>query len=123
MSASPQRISAVQQCGGQSFPIGATVLPEGVNFSVFSRAAYDMDILLFDSEDDARPSRVIRIDPEVNRTYHYWHVFVRGVKPGQIYGLRVRGPFEPSRGHRFDSNKVLLDPYGRGVVLPRNYSR
>ncbi len=69
------------------------------------------------------PSRVIPIDPAANRTYHYWHMFVPGVAPGQIYGFRVHGPFEPERGLRFDPTKLLLDPYGRAVVVPKNYSR
>ena len=73
--------------------------------------------------DDARPSRVIPIDPCLNRTYHYWHVFVPGVQAGQIYGFRAYGPFEPDRGLRFDPSKLLLDPYGRAVVVPKNYSR
>src|SRR5262249_54544744 len=63
------------------------------------------------------------IDPVSNRTYHYWHVFVSGVQPGQLYAYRVQGPFEPASGLRFDASKVLLDPYGRGVVVPRDYSR
>ena len=78
---------------GQSSPLGATVLDGGVNFSVFSRNGSGVELLLFDREDDARPARVIRIDPAANRTYHYWHVFVPGVQPGQIYGYRVHGPF------------------------------
>ena len=82
-----------------------------------------MDLLLFDREDDARPARVIRIDPLTNRTYHYWHVFVPGVKAGQIYGYRVMGRSTRRRGLRFDPTKVLLDPYGRGVVVPQSYSR
>jgi glycogen operon protein len=82
-----------------------------------------VELLLFDREDDARPSCVIRVDPSANRTYHYWHVFVPSVQPGQIYGYRVHGPFDPPKGLRFDPGKVLLDPYGRGVVVPKNYSR
>ena len=70
-----------------------------------------------------RPSRVIRIDPATNRTYHYWHVFVPGVRPGQLYGYRVDGPSDPASGLRFDPAKVLLDPYGRGVVVPKDYDR
>jgi glycogen operon protein len=66
---------------------------------------------------------VIRIDPSTNRTYHYWHVFVPGVKAGQIYGYRVEGPYDPPSGMRFDPAKVLLDPYGRCAVVPKNYSR
>ncbi len=82
-----------------------------------------MELLLFDGEDDARPTRVIPIDPAANRTYHYWHVFVSGVRPGQIYGYRVHGAWDPANGMRFDPTKVLLDPYGRGVVVPKDYSR
>ncbi len=81
-----------------------------------------VELLLFDSIDDARPTRVIRIDPS-NRTYHYWHIFVPGVKAGQIYAYRVKGPFDPPSGMRFDPAKVLIDPYGRGTVVPKNYSR
>jgi glycogen operon protein len=108
---------------GRSFPIGATVVAGGVNFSVFSRSAAGIDLLLFDRADDARPSRVIPIDPAANRTYHYWHVFVPGVQAGQIYGFCAHGPFEPDRGLRFDPSKLLLDPYGRAIAVPRNYSR
>jgi isoamylase len=108
---------------GRSSPLGATVLPGGVNFSVFSRHASGVELLLFDREDDAQPARVIMIDPAANRTYHYWHVFVPDVHPGQLYGYRVHGPFDPANGMRFDASKVLLDPYGRGVVVPKNYSR
>jgi isoamylase len=108
---------------GRSSPLGATILPGGVNFSIFSRDASRVELLLFDRKDDARPARVIHIDPESNRTYHYWHVFVPGVQPGQLYAYRVHGPFEPASGLRFDPSKVLLDPYGRGVVVPRDYSR
>src|SRR5262245_60973624 len=93
---------------GRSTPLGATVADGGVNFSLFSRTATGVELLLFDREDDARPSRVVRIDPAANRTYHYWHVFVPGVSPGQVYGYRVEGPPEPARGLRFDPAKVLL---------------
>jgi len=96
---------------------------EGVNFSVFSKHATGVELLLFDRVDDSRPARIIRLDPSADRTYHYWHAFVPDVKPGQIYGYRVEGPFDPSSGMLFDPAKVLLDPYGRGVAVPENYSR
>jgi glycogen operon protein len=108
---------------GRSSPLGATVVDGGVNFGLFSRTAAGVELLLFDREDDAAPSRVIPIDPATGRTYHYWHAFAPGVRPGQIYGYRVAGPLDPARGNRFDAAKVLLDPYGRGVVVPRNYDR
>src|SRR5262249_19809919 len=90
----------------------------GVNFSVFSKHATGVELLLFDRVDDAGPSRIVRLDPADNRTYHYWHVFVPDVRPGQLYGYRVDGPFNPSNGLRFDPTKVLLDPYGRGIAVP-----
>jgi isoamylase len=108
---------------GRSFPLGATVFVEGTNFSVYSKHATGIELLLFDCVDDARPARVIQIDPTTNRTYHYWHIFVPRVKAEQIYGYRVKGAFDPPSGMRFDPGKVLLDPYGRGAVVPKNYSR
>jgi glycogen operon protein len=108
---------------GQSNPLGATVVSGGVNFSIFSRGASSVELLLFDRVEDGRPARVIQIDPADNRTYHYWHTFVPGVRPGQIYGFRVHGPFDPANGVRFDPNKLLLDPYGRATVVPINYNR
>jgi glycogen operon protein len=108
---------------GRSSPLGATIVNGGVNFSVFSRNAVAIELLLFDREDDARPSRVIELNPASNRSYHYWHACIPGIQPGQLYGYRAHGQFDPSSGARFDAGKVLLDPYGRGVVVPRNYSR
>jgi isoamylase len=108
---------------GESYPLGATLVPGGVNFSLYSRGAKNLELLFFDREDDARPARVINIDPAANRTYHYWHVFVPGVQAGQIYAYRAQGPFDPANGFRFDPSKVLLDPYSRAVVVPRNYDR
>ncbi|HET9831907.1 MAG TPA: alpha-amylase family glycosyl hydrolase, partial [Vicinamibacterales bacterium] len=108
---------------GLANPLGATVTANGVNFSVFSKYGTGIDLLLFDRVDDETPSRIVPFDPVTNRTYHYWHIFVPGLKAGQIYGFRVNGPFEPSKGFRFDSCKVLLDPYGRAVVVPIGYNR
>jgi len=108
---------------GASHPIGATVVPGGVNFSIFSRKASGIELLLFDGADDGRPARVIPLDPIANRTYFYWHAFVPGSGAGQIYGFRANGPFDPVTGSRFDSSKLLLDPYGRAVVVPKHYSR
>lgn len=82
-----------------------------------------MELLLFEHVDDAVPARVIRLDPDRHRIYHYWHIFIPGLVPGQIYGYRVHGPFEPDRGLRFDPGKVLLDPYGKAVAVPEGYSR
>jgi isoamylase len=108
---------------GSSSPLGATPSPTGVNFSVFSRHATGIELLLFDRVDDSQPARSVQLDPSANRTYYYWHVFVPDVKPGQLYGYRVDGPLDPSNGMRFDPDKVLLDPYGRGVMVPQMYGR
>ena len=108
---------------GSSSPLGATPSPDGVNFSVFSRHATGVQLLLFNGVDDAKAESVVRLDPSINRTYHYWHVFVPDVRPGQLYAYRVEGPFDPSNGMRFDATKVLLDPYGRGVMVPEAYGR
>jgi len=106
---------------GSSFPLGATLSPKGVNFSLFSKNSTLVELLLFNHVDDTKPARIISLDPWKNRTYHYWHVLVPDLRPGQIYGYRVQGPFEPQRGLRFDPEKVLIDPYGRAVVIPKRY--
>lgn len=108
---------------GQPYPLGATVQPGGVNFCVFSKNATAIELLLFDSENDSRPTRVIRLDPEHHRTFYYWHVFVAGLGSGQLYGYRVHGPFAPERGRRFDGSKVLVDPYARAVIDDAGYAR
>ncbi len=108
---------------GHSFPLGATILSGGVNFSVFSRQANRVELLLFDCAAAAQPTRVIDLDPRTHRTYHYWHAFVPGTGAGQVYAYRAFGPFDPGQGLRFDPSKVLLDPYGRAVVVPEAYCR
>ena len=82
-----------------------------------------MELLLFDDAEEPRPTRAIDLEARKHRTYHYWHVFVPGIRAGQLYGYRVTGPFAPEHGLRFDPSKVLLDPYGRAVAVPDGYSR
>jgi len=108
---------------GASAPLGAAVHPGGVNFSVFSKNATLVELLLFDDENAPQPASVIPLDASRHRTYHYWHVFVPDLKPGQLYCYRVSGPFAPERGFRFDGQKVLLDPYGLAVAIPEAYDR
>jgi isoamylase len=108
---------------GSSAPLGATVYPGGVNFSVFSKSATLVELLLFDDANDAQPAKVIALEPHRHRTYHYWHIFVRDLKPGQIYAYRAHGPFAPEHGFRFDGEKALLDPYGLAVAVPESYDR
>jgi isoamylase len=107
---------------GRPAPLGATVIDGGTNFSLYSRTATGVELVFFEREDTPAPSRTIALDPVKNHTYHYWHAFVPGVKSGQIYGYRVYGPVDPDRGLRFDPSKILLDPYGRGTVVPEGYS-
>src|SRR5580765_3400605 len=106
-----------------SAPLGATVSDGGVNFSVFAKDATRVELLLFGNAEATEPSHTIALDPQAHRTYHYWHALVPGIGPGQIYGYRAIGPFAPDRGLRFDGEKLLLDPYGRAVAVPRAYDR
>jgi isoamylase len=107
---------------GSPYPIGASVTATGVNFSVFSYHATRAELLLFDTEDATEPSRIIDLVPGTNRTSHYWHVHLPGIKAGQLYGYRMSGPYAPELGHRFDPEKLLLDPYAK-AISSRNYQR
>jgi isoamylase len=107
---------------GSPHPIGASITATGVNFSVFSNYATGAELLLFDTEDAIQPSQIINLVPGTNRTAHYWHVHLPGIKPGQLYGYRMSGPYAPELGHRFDPEKILLDPYGL-AVCSRHYQR
>ncbi len=108
---------------GQSFPLGATVYPNGVNFCIFSEHAEAIELLLFDRPLAPQPSQTIRLDPQTNKTFFYWHVFVPNIGAGQVYAYRVKGPFVPELGHRFDETKVLLDPYAKAIVGDEIYCR
>jgi glycogen operon protein len=100
---------------GSAHPLGMTTHPDGVNFSVFSESATEVLLLLFDRAAAIEPTQVIRLDPFQNKTFHFWHVFVRGCRPGFFYAFRVDGPMDPAAGHRFNPNKVLIGPYARGI--------
>lgn len=108
---------------GQSYPLGATVGPDGVNFALFSQHAAAVELLLFDANELTQPARVIALDPEKNKTFYYWHVFVPGIGSGQVYAYRVYGPYAPERGYWYDGKKVLLDPYARAIVGKETYDR
>jgi isoamylase len=116
-------MSAGRVKSGASAPLGATVRDAGVNFSVFSKDAALVDLLLFDDANAVKPATVIPLKADKHRTYHYWHVFVPDLQPGQVYAYRAHGPFAPERGCRFDSEKVLVDPYGLAVAVPKKYDR
>jgi isoamylase len=116
-------MAAIRDEAGKPYPLGATVCPDGTNFSILSSSALGMQLVLFDHADDCCGARTVTLDPVLNRTSHYWHIFLPGIKPGQLYGYRADGPFDPAAGQRFDAQKVLLDPYGKAVSVGRNYSR
>ena len=98
---------------GTPYPLGATWNGEGVNFALHSDNATAVELCLFDSEHGAGESQRIFL-PE--HSHQIWHGFVPGLKPGQLYGFRVHGPYEPSNGHRFNKNKVLIDPYAKAIA-------
>lgn len=97
---------------GSAHPLGATPSPSGVNFSLASSNATGVELLLFSAHDALEPFQTIRFDPYVNKTFHCWHAFVRGLKQGVHYAYRVDGRLDS--GQRFNRNKVLIDPYARG---------
>lgn len=116
-------VSLVNIPHGSSHPLGATCYSEGVNFSIFSKNARQIDLLLFDREEDAEPSQVYELDPQQNRTFYYWHIFLPDIKPGQLYGYRAHGPISPTPGDMFDENKLLIDPYASALAGNSIYSR
>jgi isoamylase len=105
---------------GSRSPLGATWDGEGVNFAVFSENATGVELCLFDADDPAAETARVRLR-EV--TAHVWHGYVPGLKPGQLYGFRVDGPYEPERGLRFNAAKLLLDPYARAVAGKVDWSQ
>src|SRR5213595_3977824 len=98
---------------GYPYPLGATWLGNGVNFALFSEHATSVDLCLFDSME--APEENVRI-PVTEHTDQVWHIFLPEVQPGQIYGYRVSGPYEPEIGMRFNSSKLLLDPYAKAIA-------
>jgi len=97
---------------GRPYPLGATWDGEGVNFAIFSAHASRVELCLFDSPTAAREAVRIVL-PE--RTDDVWHGYIPGLRPGQLYGYRVHGPYLPKQGHRFNPYKLLIDPYARAL--------
>jgi isoamylase len=97
---------------GSPYPLGATWDGLGVNFALFSAHATRVDLCLFDSPDAPRESRTITL-PE--QTAQVWHGYLPDVRPGQLYGYRVYGPYAPGAGHRFNPHKIVLDPYAKAI--------
>ncbi|MEZ6061591.1 MAG: glycogen debranching protein GlgX [Planctomycetaceae bacterium] len=97
---------------GRPYPLGATWEGRGVNFALFSANATRVELCLFDSVDSREETYCV---PLREQTDLVWHCFLPDIRPGQLYGFRVHGPYDPRRGHRFNQNKVLLDPYARAI--------
>ncbi len=95
--------------------LGPTVSPNGTNFALFSRHAKAIILELYDAYYDDRPSHRFELDPKINRTGDIWHIFLTGVGHGQCYGYRAIGPYNPLEGHRFNPNKLLVDPYAQAI--------
>ena len=108
----PQPRTDLRVWPGRPSPRGATWDGEGVNFTLFSRHATGVDLCLFDQAGGAGETRRI---PMPEQTDFVWHAYLPDVRPGQLYGFRVHGPYEPAEGHRFNPHKLLLDPYAREV--------
>jgi isoamylase len=97
-------------------PYGAIQSGDGVNFALCSRHATRVSLELYQDPGDSSPNRVIELDPVRHRTGDVWHVWVRGVPSGQLYGYRLDGPYQPQQGHRFNVHKLLLDPFARALA-------
>ena len=100
---------------GEPYPLGATWSESGVNFSLYSEHAHRVELLLFEHADASCAQYVLKLP---DKTGPVWHGFVPGLKPGQLYGYRVYGPFDPEHGHLFNPHKVLLDPYAKAIGRP-----
>jgi glycogen operon protein len=97
---------------GKYYPLGATVCEEGVNFAIYSQYAGQVFLLLFDRP-EGEPTDIIQLE---NRAKYIWYAFVHGLKPGQLYGYKLKGEFNPSRGMRFNDHKLLIDPYAKALT-------
>jgi glycogen operon protein len=100
---------------GLPLPLGTQARGEGVNFALFSRHGSRVRLELYDRPEDASPARIIDLDPAGHRTGDVWHVWVKGIVPGQFYAYRMDGPYAPGEGHRFNFNRLLLDPFAAAI--------
>lgn len=98
---------------GHPYPLGATWDKKGVNFALFAENATEVEVCLFDSESDKKEKHRIKL---TERSHQIWHGYIPDLKPGQLYGYRVSGPYEPQNGHRYNPNKLLIDPYAKAVA-------
>jgi len=101
------------QFPGDAYPLGATWDGGGVNFALYAENATAVDLCFFDHEHSE--TETVRISIQ-ERSHQIWHAYIPDIQPGQLYGYRVYGPYKPQSGHRFNGNKVLLDPYAKAVA-------
>ena len=97
---------------GAPYPLGATSTAEGVNFAIYSENCTGVDLCLFERPDADHEAVRVRM---TESTDNVWHLFLPDIRPGQLYGYRVYGPYEPENGHRFNASKVLIDPYAKAI--------
>jgi glycogen operon protein len=106
---------------GLPLPMGTYAHGDGTNFSLFSRHATRVRLELYEHPEDAKAARSIDLDPVRNRTGDMWHVWVKGIRAGQLYAYRIDGPYRPEDGHRFDFRKLLLDPFATAISMLPNW--
>src|SRR6201981_3290804 len=102
-------LAAIAVWPGDSYPLGATYDGSGTNFGLFSEVAQKVELCLFDQEGVETRVELPEVDGFV------WHGLLQGIEPGQRYGYRVHGPYDPSNGNRCNPNKLLLDPYAKAI--------
>ena len=103
-------MNTIKNWPGHPYPLGSVYDGKGVNFALFSENAASVELCLYD-ENEMETHRI----PVTERTHNQWHIYIPGLKPGQLYGYRVHGPYDPANGHRFNPNKLCIDPYAKAL--------
>src|SRR4029079_196853 len=118
-SAELEDVKRMRVWRGQPYPLGATWDGMGVNCALFSECATGVEVCLFAGAEDETESAKIQVQ---DRTNQIWHCYLPDVRPGQLYGYRVHGPYAPEQGHRFNPAKLLIDPYAKAISGPIKWS-
>jgi isoamylase len=105
-------IEGITSYPGSPYPLGATYDGSGVNFALYADNALGVDLCLFASVKDEAESIKIKL---TERSHHVWHAYIPDLQPGQLYGYRVYGNYDPPNGHRFNPSKLLIDPYAKAI--------
>ncbi|MBN2546012.1 MAG: glycogen debranching protein GlgX [Spirochaetes bacterium] len=112
-----KEINGLKTESGSPYLLGANPDHSGCNFAIFSKNASEVTLLLFDKKNIKKPSHTIKFDKKINKTGDIWHIYIYGINTGQYYGYSVDGPYTPEKdGHRFNKNKLLIDPYGKAIT-------